>query len=82
MKKFTTIEEDLLRETRESEERFEQNYAEVLTKLDLIKDNLETLKQRHNTKSDWGFVGSISHINNELEDILTFLGVSIGYDFN
>jgi len=76
MKRFTKIEEDLLREKRESEEKFEQNYAEVISNLQLIKDNLETFKQRHDQKSDWGFVGSIVHVKNELEDILTFLGSS------
>jgi len=76
MKKFTLLDSELIRENAELALKFSSNYKDALQKLDDIKIALDDLAiKQSNESSNWGYVGSLSHINEELDDILEHLGV-------
>lgn len=71
MKKFTKIEEDLLREKIEAQERFDQNYTNALNKLEEIKSTLEKFKDEYQLNvENWGFAGSLGYVNEQLDAVL------------
>jgi molecular chaperone GrpE (heat shock protein) len=76
MKKFTNLEDDLIKENAELAKEFNENYKSALRKLDIIKIALDdyAIKQVKDPRS-WGYVGSLEHINEELNDIMEFLGI-------
>lgn len=76
MKKFTNLEEELIKENAKLAEKFNIHYQEILQKLDTIKVKLDdiALEQTKDPKN-WGFVGSIAHVHEYVDDILEFLGV-------
>jgi hypothetical protein len=81
MKKFTTLEEDLIKENIEIEKKFGQSYSDALAKIDKIKIALDDFAiSQTKESSDWGYVGSLVHINEELDDILEFLGTNFDPD--
>lgn len=74
MKKFTKIEEELLKENLEIEEKFNVHYTESLQIIDQIKIALDdfAIEQQKNP-TNWGYVGSVAHVHDELREILNFL---------
>ena len=74
MKKFTTIEEDLVTEGKEVKEHFDKHYNETQIKLEKFEKALSNFKfEYENHMNDWSFVGSIEHVNSELDNILEHL---------
>ena len=77
MKKFTTLEEDLLNEAAGAQEAFEKGFTEASNKLMQIKVALEDFKEKYqNQPRDWGYAGSMGYVNDQLDQILQHLGFS------
>ncbi len=76
MKKFTNLENDLIKENVELANKFNDKYKSALIKLDQIKIALDdyAIKQTKEPRN-WGFVGSLGYINEELNNILEHLGI-------
>jgi hypothetical protein len=79
MKKFTTLEEDLIKENAQAVERFDKHLEDVQIKLEKIKDSLDLLKTEFygdplGKNAHWGYVGSLEHVSEYLDDIIEFLG--------
>jgi hypothetical protein len=74
MKKFTTLDEDLIKENVELAKKFSNHYTECLQKLDVIKIGLDdfAIKQSKENKN-WGYLGSIAYVNEQLDTILEHL---------
>ena len=80
MKKFTKIEENLLKESTEASKRLEMHYKQSVEKLGIIKSSLDDMMNDFKgpeglNQKNWGFVGSMAEINSKLDDIMEFLGV-------
>jgi len=74
MKKFTNIEEDLIKENLELEEKFNVHYTSSLQLVDEIKVLLDDFAiQQQKEPGNWGFVGSIAKVHDELNEIKEFL---------
>ena len=74
MKKFTTLKEDLIKENSQVIEKYNSYYSSCLDKLEKINSELEKLKKEQlDNSGNWEFVGSIGHVDEELEEILNFL---------
>ena len=77
MKKFTTLEEDLINEAAGAQEAFEKSFTEASNKLMQIKVALEDFKEEYqNDPRNWGYSGSMGYINNQLDQILEHLGLN------
>lgn len=77
MKKFTTLNEDLIKEHTEVGLKFNEQYKNALQKLDQIKIALDDYAiAQVKEPGNWGYVGSLGHINDELNDILEFFGIN------
>lgn len=75
MKKFTKIEEDLIAEKLEVQEKFDFRYDLAKVQLEQIQRKLDQFKIDYNDDStNWGYVGSLGHVNEKLDDLLEFLG--------
>ena len=74
MKKFTHLDEDLIKENAEVAAKFNNYYKECLEILDEFKIALDdfAIKQT-NEPRNWGYVGSISHVHEKLTETLQFL---------
>jgi len=74
MKKFTHIDEDLIKENLEIEEKFNVYYTDSLEMVDKIKIALDdfAIEQQKNP-GDWGYVASIANVHDELTEIMEFL---------
>ena len=76
MKKFTTLEEDLLKEAARSQNAFEQWFKDATDKLLQIKVALEDFKSKYqNDPRNWGFAGSMGYVNEQLDQVLSHLGI-------
>jgi len=76
MKKFTNLEEDLLKENAKADQKFQTLIDSVFMKLELIINNLEEMRTEQLKKSgNWGYSADLGHINSELDNILDFLGI-------
>jgi hypothetical protein len=54
--------------------RYEVNFEEIDSKLKELKSKVKKHKtQFEKNSSNWGFVGDLSHINTELENLVKFL---------
>ncbi len=74
MKKFTTLEEDLLKESESAQESFDTNFIYAQSKLDMIKTELDEFKSEYQGDlRNWGYAGSLGHVNELLDEILDFL---------
>ena len=82
MKKFTHIDEDLIKENLKLEEQFNTHYTESLQIVDQIKVALDdfAIKQQKDP-GNWGFVGSVANVHDELREILNFLNINDENDF-
>lgn len=75
MKKFTTLEEDILKENAQVQEKFDAEMNQALENLDKIQKALISHKEEYLTNAgNWGFVGSLEHINELLNETLEFIG--------
>lgn len=74
MKKFTKIEEELIKENLELEEKFNVHYTESLQIIDQIKIAIDDFAiQQQKEPRNWGFVGTMAHIHDELREVLNIL---------
>ena len=74
MKKFTTLEEDLLKEAARSQNAFEQGFKDANDKLLQIRVALEDYKEKYQS-GDWDYINSMEYINEQLDGVLQRLGV-------
>ena len=71
MKKFTTLEKDLIKEAAGAQEAFDKGFKEANDKLLQIKVALEEFKEKYQDEPrNWGYAGSMGYINQQLDDIL------------
>ncbi len=83
MKKFTTLEEDLIKEAAGAQEAFDKGFKEANDKLLQIRVSLEDFKEKQkNDPRNWGYAGSMGYINEELDEILEHLGIMGEEDFH
>jgi hypothetical protein len=76
MKKFTTLETDLLTESVGAQEAFDKGFSEATDKLAQIEVALENFKEEYQGDlRNWGYAGSMNYINEQLNDILTHLNI-------
>ena len=76
MKKFTTLEKDVIKEAAGAQEAFEKNFSNASDKLLQVKVALEDFKEKYNKDPrNWGYAGSMGYINNQLDQILEHLGI-------
>lgn len=76
MKKFTTLEIDLLNEAVGAQEAFDKSFKEANDKLLQIKVALEDFKTKYqNDPRNWGYAGSMGYINDQLNQVLIHLNV-------
>ena len=74
MKKFTHIDEDLIKENLEVNNKFELGYNFSISRLETIKSALNNMaKEQVKNSGDYGYVGDINHVNESLNEILEFL---------
>jgi len=77
MKKFTTLEEDLLTEAIESQKSFNDGFEKANLKLEQIKNALEDFKAKfEQDPRNWGYAGSMEFINKQLDEILEHLNLN------
>ena len=56
-------------------EQFNERITLTFEKLEAIKLQLKKLQEKQKTEQqNWGFSGSVGHINEELDNIIEFLG--------
>lgn len=76
MKKFSNLDEELLKENATATEKFNEHYNIAVDKLDKIKIALNDMKIEYDkNQGNWGYVGSIYHVVEELDDICEFLNI-------
>jgi hypothetical protein len=74
MKKFTHLDEDLIKENLEAKRQFDIEYNFALVKLETIKSSLNNMvKEQSNNPGDYGYIGDIIHVAEYLDEILVFL---------
>jgi hypothetical protein len=75
MRKFTTLKEDLIKENIQVQREFEGEFDQALNNMENIREYLLELRKDHEKEpGNWGFVGSLGHVNDLLEQITEFLG--------
>lgn len=76
MKKFTKLDEELLKENATATEKFNTHYDNAIDMLDKIKGSLNDMKKEYEqNQGNWGFVGSMYHVVEELDEICEFLNI-------
>jgi hypothetical protein len=76
MKKFTTLEKDLIKEAAGAQEAFNKSFKNANDKLLQIRVALEDFKEKYQSEPrNWGYVGSMGYVNEKLDQILEHLGV-------
>ena len=74
MKKFTKIEENLLKEAADAQKAFEKGFKTANDKLLKIRVALEKFKEKYESEpKNWGYAGSIGHANELLDEVLDHL---------
>ena len=59
MKKFTKLDEELIKELASSAERFDFHYNEIVEKINLIQSELSNYKEKFlKEPNNWGYTGS------------------------
>lgn len=80
MKKFTKIDEDAEIASAKIVNEFDKKFEEAQLNLKKISDGLNEMKTEFfgdptgRNKSNWGFIGNLNYVNDELQNILEFLG--------
>ena len=76
MKKFTKLDEELIKELASSAERFDFHYNEIVEKINLIQSELSNYKEKFlKEPNNWGYTGSMSYVNENLDTILDHLNI-------
>lgn len=76
MKKFTKLDEELLKENATATEKFNTHYDNAIDMLDKIKGSLNDMKKEYEqNQGNWGFVASMYHVVEELDEICEFLNI-------
>ena len=76
MKKFTNLDEELIKENSKANQKFQTLIDSAFMKLEMIVNNLEEMRTEQLKKSgNWSYVGDLGHINSELDNMLEFLGI-------
>lgn len=76
MKKFTKIDEELLKESQSAQEMFNSLIDEIENKLNQFNIELNKYKAgdpNGRTKDNWGYIGSLRFVNEQLDNILEHL---------
>ena len=79
MKKFTKIDEELLKESQSAQEMFNSLIDEIENKLNQFNIELNKYKAEYysdpngRTKDNWGYIGSLKFVNEQLDNILEHL---------
>jgi len=77
MKKFTTLEKDLVKEAAGAQEAFDKGFKNANDKLLQIKVALKDFKEKYQKEPrNWGYAGSLGYINEQLDNILEHLGLN------
>lgn len=75
MKKFTTLDEDLIKESQSAQDAFNLKFKEFEEKLDIVKLAVNNMKEDYQSNlRNWGYAGSMGYVNEQLDDILAHLG--------
>lgn len=76
MKKFTKLDEELLKENATATEKFNIHYNNAIDKLDKIKGALNDMKNEYDkNQGNWGYIGNIYHVVENLDDLCEFLNI-------
>ena len=60
--------------TKTANERYSELNVEVQQKLQVLKVKIETDAMRQAAdRGNWGYVGSMAHVNEQLDELLAFL---------
>jgi hypothetical protein len=74
MKKFTTLDEDLIKESQSAQDAFNLNFKEFEEKMDIVKLAVNNMKEDYQSNlRNWGYAGSMGYINEQLDNILQHL---------
>jgi uncharacterized coiled-coil DUF342 family protein len=74
MKKFTKIDEELLKESESAQNMFNMRFEEFKQKMDNINIAINNLKDEYQSNlRNWGYVGSMGYVNETLDNILEHL---------
>ncbi|MCK9417393.1 hypothetical protein M0Q97_12205 [Candidatus Dojkabacteria bacterium] len=74
MKKFTTLDEDLLKESQSAQDMFNLRIKEFEQKMNDIKLAVYNMKEDYQSNlRNWGYAGSMGYINEQLDNILQHL---------
>lgn len=74
MKKFTNLDEEILKENADVANKFSTYMRSIFEKLDKIKIGIDNMAiDQVKDPRNWGYVGNMVHINDELDNILIFL---------
>lgn len=83
MRKFTTLKEDLIKENYIVQRKFEEEFDKVLDNIENIREYLSEIRKDYEKEpGNWGFVGSLGHVNELLEQVVEFLGNADEEDMN
>lgn len=64
----------MLYNSGEAEQEYARNHAAAMSLLSLIREGLENAPAPGGTvEINWAHVGSLSHVNNQLQEIVRFL---------
>ena len=76
MKKFTKLDEELLKENATATEKFNTHYNDAIDKLNKIKFALIDMRNEYEkNQGNWGYVGDIYHVVEELDNLCEFLNI-------
>lgn len=74
MKKFTTLDEDLLKESQSAQEMFNMRFEEFKQKMDSVNMAVNNLKAEYQSNlRNWGYAGSMGYVIEKLDNILEHL---------
>ena len=81
MKKFTKLDEELLKEFASASERFDFHYSEIIDKINLIQSEILDYKDKFlKEPNNWGYTGSMAYVNENLDNILEHLNIKDRFD--
>jgi hypothetical protein len=71
MKKFTNLDEDLLKENQSAQKLFNMRLEEFERNMDNVNSAVNNLKDKYQSNlKNWGYAGSLGYINEQLNNIL------------
>lgn len=59
----------------EAQAQFDERQTEALIKIEELKARIANMASKHGAEpQNWGYSGSLGHVNEELDNLLAFLG--------